>query len=194
MMIRKFHIVAIPIRIVVNKFGDHDPNGMMYVLKENESIIQKKVKHHPFSTVDLVEPLVIRANVGDDIEITFENKLPFNTSMHIQNAEYNVYTSAGALVGLNPDTTVSPGESIIYKWKVDFEGIHFFSDLGNPLSSELGSNVHGLFGALFVEPRGSWWTDPVTGNPIKSGVFADIHNQILPSCVNSDGFSMMKWK
>ena len=44
------------------------------------------------------------------------------------------------------------------------------------MSSELGSNVHGLFGALFVEPRGSWWTDPVTGKPINSGNFADIHN------------------
>ena len=121
-MIRKFHIVAIPIRIVVNKFGDHDPNGMMYVLKENESIVRKKVEHHPYTPVDLVEPLVIRANAGDDIEITFENKLPFNTSMHIQDAEYNVLTSDGAYVGINPDTTVEHGETIMYKWKVNYEG------------------------------------------------------------------------
>ncbi len=40
-MIRKFHVVAIPIRIVVNRFGDHDPEGMMYVLKENESLSKK---------------------------------------------------------------------------------------------------------------------------------------------------------
>lgn len=180
-MIRKYHIVAIPIRIVVNRFGDHDPNGMMYVLKENEDIVKKKVELNPFSTVDLVEPLVIRANVGDTIEILFENQLPFNTGIHIQNAEYDVMTSDGAFVGLNRNTTVKPGKSIIYKWKVDFEGINFFSDLGNPLSSELGSNVHGLFGALFVEPRGSWWTDPVTGKPINSGVFADVHNPLLPS-------------
>lgn len=180
-MIRHFHVVAIPIRIVVNRFGDHDPDGMMYVLKENENLIKEKVKHNPYSTVDLVEPLVIRANEGDDIEVTFENKLPFNTSMHIQNAEYKVFTSDGAFVGLNPDTTVEPGKSIVYKWKVHEEGVHFFSDLGNPLSSEKGSNVHGLFGALFVEPRGSWWTDPVTGKPIKSGCFADIHNPLLPS-------------
>jgi manganese oxidase len=180
-MIRRFHIVAISIRIVVNRFGDHDPNGMIYVLKENENLIKKKVDLNPFSTVDLVEPLVIRANVGDEIEVLFENQLPFNTSMHIQNAEYNVLTSDGAFVGLNPDTTVKPGESIIYKWKVETEGIHFFSDLGNPLSSELGSNVHGLFGALFVEPKGSWWTDPITGKPINSGMFADVHNPLLPS-------------
>lgn len=180
-MLRNYHVVAIPIRIVVNRFGDHDPNGMMYVLKENESLVKKQVELNPYSTVDLVEPLVIRANVGDEIEVLFENQLPFNTGMHIQNAEYDVFTSDGAFVGINPDTTVPKGKTILYKWKVDHEGIHFFSDLGNPLSSEKGSNVHGLFGALFVEPRGSWWTDPTTGKPIRSGLYADIHNPLLPS-------------
>ncbi|RLL43854.1 copper oxidase [Oceanobacillus piezotolerans] len=180
-MIRRFHIVAIPIRIVVNRFGDHDPDGMMYVLKENESILQKKVELNPYTPVDMVEPLVIRANVGDEIEILLENKLPFHTSMHIQDAEYNVLNSDGAFVGFNPDTTVPPGGKIMYKWKVNQEGVHFFSDLGNPLSSEKGSNVHGLFGALFVEPQGSWWTDPITGKPLKSGNFADVHNPFLPS-------------
>lgn len=68
-MIRRFHIVAIPIRIVVNRFGDHDPEGMMYVLKENENRVKRQVENNPFTPVDLVEPLVIRANVGDDIEI-----------------------------------------------------------------------------------------------------------------------------
>ena len=180
-MLRCYHIVAISIRIVVNRFGDHNPNGMMYVLKENESIIRKKVENNPFSTVDEVEPLVIRANVGDEIEVLFENQLPFNTGIHIQNAEYDVMTSDGAFVGLNKDTTVEPGGKILYKWKVHEEGIHFFSDLGNPLSSEQGSNVQGLFGALFVQPKGSWWTDPVTGKRINSGNIADIHNPILPS-------------
>ena len=125
-MLRCYHIVAISIRIVVNRFGDHNPDGMMYVLKENESIIKKKVENNPFSTVDEVEPLVIRANVGDEIEVLFENQLPFNTGIHIQNAEYDVMTSDGAFVGLNKDTTVKPGEKIIYKWKVHEEGIHFF--------------------------------------------------------------------
>lgn len=180
-MLRKYHIVAISIRIVVNRFGDHNPNGRMYILKENEKIIKKKVELNPFTPVELVEPLVIRANEGDDIEIHFENQLPFNTGMHIQNAEYDVMTSDGAFVGRNPDTTAAPGETVVYKWKVLSEGVHYFSDLGNPLSSELGSNVHGLFGALFVEPRGSWWTHPETGKKINSGVYADIHNPLLPS-------------
>ena len=89
-MKRKYHIVAIPIRIVVNTFGDHNPNGMMYVLKENEEKVKKLVKKNPFSPVDLVQPLAIRANAGDIVEILFENKLPFHTGIHFQEAEYDV--------------------------------------------------------------------------------------------------------
>ncbi|RFU64586.1 multicopper oxidase domain-containing protein [Bacillus sp. V59.32b] len=180
-MKREFHIIAIPIRIVINNFGDHDPNGMMYVLKENESKIKDLVAKNPFTPVDLVQPLTIRANVGDEIQIVYENKLPFDTSIHIQQAEYDVQTSDGALAGFNKDSTVPPNGQIIYEWHVDREGIYYFSDLGNTLSSESGSNVHGLWGALIVEPKGSWWTDPESGKPLNSGIYADIHHPLLPS-------------
>ena len=100
-MKRRYHVVAIPIRIVVNKFGDHNPNGFMYVLKENEQKVKDLVKKNPFTPVDLVQPLVIRANDGDTVEILFENKLPFNTGMHFQEAEYDVSNADGANVGFN---------------------------------------------------------------------------------------------
>jgi len=181
---RFFHIAAIPIRIVVNNYGEHDPNGMMYVLKENEDLVCKLVADNPFSTVDLVEPLTIRANVGDTVEVLFENKLPFASSMHIVKAEYDVQTSDGAWVGCNESSVAPPcppGGTIRYRWKLLYEGVHLFTDLGNTLSSEAGSNVHGLFGALIAEPRGSWWTDPETGCPLRSGLYADVHNPLLPS-------------
>ncbi|RAL24068.1 hypothetical protein DL897_10245 [Thermoflavimicrobium daqui] len=183
-MRRRFHIVAIPIRIVINHFGDHDPNGMMYVLKENEAKVRKQVAAHPYTPVDLVQPLTLRANIGDEIEILFENQLPFHTSIHIQRAEYNVQTSDGTFVGFNANSTAPPcppSKKQIYTWQAVREGAHVFSDLGNPLSSEQGSNGHGLFGAVIVEPKGSWWTDPITGLPINSGVFADVHHPLLPS-------------
>ena len=180
-MKRCFHVVAIPIRIVVNNFGDYNPNGMIYVLKENEHKVKSLVKRNPFSVVDLVQPLVIRANEGDEVEVLFENQLPFHTSMHFQEAEYDVLTSDGANVGFNPDTTVAPGDKILYRLQLPKEGTYLFSDLGNPSSSEQGSNSNGLFGALFVERRFSWWTDPVTGGPLNSGMYADVHHPILPS-------------
>jgi len=180
-MNRLFHVVAIPIRIVYNNFGDHDPNGRIYVLKENEKKVQDLVRKHPFSTVELIQPLTLRANEGDTVEILFENQLDTPASMHLQEASYDVLASDGAHVGLNPDTTVPPGSSIRYRLHLDHEGIYYFSDLGNPLSSETGTNVHGLFGALLVQRRGSWWTDPVTGGPLASGVYADVHHPFLPS-------------
>jgi manganese oxidase len=180
-MLRQYHVVAIPIRIVVNNFGDHNPDGRIYVLKENEEEVKDLVRKNPFTPVELVQPLTIRANEGDTVEILFENQLPFAAGMHFQEADYNVLTSDGANVGFNPDTTVQCGESIVYKINATHEGIHFFTDLGNVVSTEEGSSIQGLFGALIVEKRGSFWTDPVTGGPIKSGVFADIHHPFLPS-------------
>ena len=180
-MIRKYHVVAIPIRIVLNTFGDHNPNGMMYVLKENEQKVKDLVKKNPFTPVDLVQPLVIRANEGDTVEILFENKLPFNTGMHFQEAEYEVIYSDGANVGYNDDSTVAPFNSITYRFEAVKEGNHLFTDLGNPSSSENGSNINGLFGALCVQRRFSWWTDPVTGKSMNSGVYADVHHPLLPS-------------
>ncbi|MGM8212699.1 copper oxidase [Virgibacillus sp. W0430] len=180
-MKRFYHIVAIPIRIVLNNFGDHNPNGMMYVLKENESIVKEQVRKNPFTPVDVVQPLVIRANEGDEVEILFENKLPFATGMHFQEADYDVMTSDGANVGLNKNSFVECGEEMIYQLKINHQGVFLFSDLGNPSSSENGSNINGLFGALFAQPRGSWWTDPITGRSMDSGVYADIHHPYLPS-------------
>jgi manganese oxidase len=178
---RVYHVVAVPIRIVFNNYGDHDPDGKIFVLKENKDRIKELVKSNPFTPVELVQPLAIRASVGDEIEIHLENELDQHVSMHFQNIEYNVLTTDGAYVGFNPDTTIGKNESIIYRFKVDREAICYFSDLGDPLSKKESSNRSGLWGALIVEPRGSTWTDPVTGGPINSGVFADVHNPLAPS-------------
>lgn len=180
-MIRRYHVVAIPIRIVVNNFGDHNPDGRMYVLKENESKVKELVRKKPFTPVELVQPLTIRANEGDIVEILFENQLPFATGMHFQEADYNVLTSDGANVGFNPSSLAECGETILYRINTSSEGIYFFTDLGNVSSTEEGSSIQGLFGTLLVEKRGSWWTDPVTGGSLSSGVFADIHHPFLPS-------------
>ncbi|MEM1506128.1 copper oxidase [Domibacillus sp. 8LH] len=180
-MIRRYHVVAIPIRIVLNNFGDHNPNGRVYVLKENETKVKELVRKNPFLPVELVQPLTIRANEGDVVEILFENQLPFAAGMHFQDLDYNVLTSDGANVGFNPSSLADCGEKLLYKLDATYEGICYFTDLGNVSSTEEGSSIQGLFGTLLIEKRGSWWTDPVTGKPINSGVFADVHHPFLPS-------------
>lgn len=181
--VRVYDIEAISLPIVYNKFGDHDPNGLMYVLKQDSERIQRKARElfslptpQPYEEV---RPLVIRANVGDTVQINFENKLNRRASIHVQGLSYNVLTSDGANVGLNPDTTTS--RLIQYTWQADKEGVYLFSDMADTRSGEDGTNVHGLFGAIIVEAAGSTWSDPVTGGPLDSGLFADIYHPAKPA-------------
>ncbi|HSO43614.1 MAG TPA: multicopper oxidase domain-containing protein [Rhodospirillales bacterium] len=64
------------------------------------------------------------------------------------------------------------------------EGVFPFHDGGNYSGGEDGTNVHGLFGALVVEPAGSIWRDPVTGRRSREGnVFQELDGlyvDILP--------------
>ena len=113
----------------------------MYVLKENEEDIKQAVAGNPFMPVDLVQPLVIRANLGDFIIVDFENKLDRQASIHIQDVEYNVLDFDGTAVGFNPDTTTKNKKR--YCWYADKEGIFLFHDMADPRSSEDATNVHG---------------------------------------------------
>ncbi|MGN0632102.1 MAG: multicopper oxidase domain-containing protein, partial [Ruminococcus sp.] len=181
--VRTFDIEAISIPIVYNKYGDHDPNGMLYVLRKDSERIQRKAREYfeidPPQPYKEVQPLVIRANAGDEIHINFYNRLDRRASMHVQGLRYDVLTSDGANVGNNPDTTTD--NFIQYVWYAEKEGVYLFSDLGDARSGEEGTNVHGLFGAIIVEKSQSRWFDPVTGEETESGLFADIYNPVNPS-------------
>ncbi len=95
--VRTFDIEAISIPIVYNKFGDHDPNGMLYVLKKDSERIQQRARENfamsPPMPYKEVQPLVIRANAGDEIHINFYNRLDRRASMHVQGLRYDVLTS-----------------------------------------------------------------------------------------------------
>ncbi|HEV8360013.1 MAG TPA: hypothetical protein VGR28_06115, partial [Candidatus Thermoplasmatota archaeon] len=72
---RTFDIVAINTTIVYNNFGDHDPFGRMYVLADQEQAVRDAVNANPRTPSDLVTPLVIRAHLGDCVEVHFTNKI-----------------------------------------------------------------------------------------------------------------------
>lgn len=166
-----------------NKYGDHDPNGLLYVLAEDADRIEREARARfrlfPPQPYEEVQPLVLRANVGDEIRINFYNRLNRRASIHVQGLEYDVLSGDGASVGFNPDTTTS--DFIRYIWYAQREGVYLFSDMADTRSSELGTNVHGLFGAIIIEKAGSSWLNPVTGDPLKSGLFADIYHSSAPA-------------
>lgn len=174
---REFRIEAMELPIVYNRFGDHDPNGLLYVLKQDAEAVRRAALEAFLAEVPqpvkCVQPLVIRANLGDRILVHFSHSLNRRLSMHVQGMSYNVRTSDGASVGNNPDTTAE--REITYCWYADQEGVFLFSDMGDTRSGEEGTNVHGLFGAIIVEPPEAVWLDPENGEPLESGLFADIY-------------------
>lgn len=180
---RFYEIEAIEIPIVYNKYGDHDPNGLLYVLKKDaerirEGAIRNFSREIP-QPYDEVKPLVIRANKGDEVVISFSHSLNRPLSIHVHGMEYHVQTSDGANVGFNKDSTTR--RRITYTWYARREGVYMFHDMGDTRSGENGTNVHGLFGAIIVEAPESRWLDPETGRELESGLFADIYHPVNPA-------------
>ena len=99
---RYFNIEAISLPIVYNKYGDHDPNGLLYVLAKDAERIKEKAYENFHQEIpqpyEEVQPLVIRANVGDKVVIRFSHALDRPLSMHVQGLSYDVQTSDGASV------------------------------------------------------------------------------------------------
>lgn len=181
--VRFYEIEAIKIPIVYNKYGDHDPNGLLYVLKQDADRIKKEANRNFYLEIpqpyEEVRPLVIRANVGDKVVVSFSHCLHRDLSIHVQGLSYDVQTSDGSSVGFNRNSTTR--DKITYTWHAAREGVYIFHDMGDMRSGEEGTNVHGLFGAIIVEAAESRWLDPETGEELSSGLFADIYHPTEPS-------------
>lgn len=168
-VVRKYEIAAVQTDLIYNRYGDHDPNGLIFV---------------PLEDVDLVlagnykpKPLILRANVGDWLEVTLHNvwdpkhPVPFfdyprvpldlphkpseRVSLNPQFLQYDPVNDSGINVGYNPkEQTVGIGESKRYLWRADREYgaciLQSFGDMRN-------HRYHGLFGAVIVEPAGARW-------------------------------------
>lgn len=166
-VIRKFEIAAIQSDIVYNRFGDHDPEGLIFVpMKQAHDVMCGKK--------DPV-PLVLRANAGDRIEVTLHNlfdpKKPIKyhdypsvplefphkpsnrVSLSPQFLKYDPICSSGINVGYNAaEQTVAPGECIKYLWHADRE---YGTVLLNSFGDLCNHRYHGLFGAIIIEPTGA---------------------------------------
>jgi hypothetical protein len=194
MSVRFFDVVALRVPIAFDAHGDHDRDGMIFALAGNEAAL-REIKagwpepfpdpvEHPESMPSpdpLVRPLVLRAHVGDRVIVLFRNELDRPAGIHSQGVGYDVETMDGGRVGRNPDSSARPGGRRSYVWECTQEGVFFFHDLADVRGGEDGSNAHGLFGALVVEPAGAQWTDPVTGEPVVDGLYADVHVPGEPS-------------
>jgi len=171
-----------PNGIVYNDVGDHDPEGLAYVLdrvrvKAPDGTVQKDVD---VDDAELLregklnpEPLFIRANVGDCVEVRLQNELveeEFHTSVHPHFVGFDQLGSESVTTGFNYEQSTDPGDTMQYRWYADEEGAIFFHDHIVGVSE----GMHGLFCGLLVEPERSEWTDPYSGERIFSGAQAVI--------------------
>jgi manganese oxidase len=178
--VRKFNVVSLNINLVYNNFGDHDPKAKIFALKEDVTKIQNAVAANLGKPSKEIQPLTIRANRGDCVEVSFTNTLTEKASIHIEGVDYDIRESDGMSVGFNPDSTVASNSEIKYRWNAREEGTFFFYNgadltyITDP-AHQRGTMGDGLFGALIVEPVDATWTDPTSGEVLKSGLYANIH-------------------
>ena len=186
---RTYNIDAINVPITLNRFGVHDPFGFMYVLDQNEqstinfanAAVTNPTMLSNGLQDDPLQPLVIRANLGDCVTINLRNDLTNGYDVNLQGYTQNVVPNVsihisglsqtianyGGEVGNDANSFSSPSandhnHTVTYSIFVDpaiGEGAHLFHSHGEERELE----VHGLFGALVAEPTGSQWFDPFTG-------------------------------
>ena len=178
-----------------------DPHGQAFVLQGDKKAVKNwhvELGATPASDPAGADnrrlrprPLVIRALPNECVKIDLTNELdevqgdglPNNprVGMKVYGPSYDAQTSDGSAVGYNADTTVGRNETISMYWTApDEEGTFLFRDQGALSGSEAnsGSTGHGLHGAFVVEPPGSTWRDPETGEPLYDGEASKNHTRL----------------
>jgi hypothetical protein len=215
---RTYNVAAINVEITVNRHGDYDPWGFMYVLQSRIQAVRDfetrlRVASQTADVVDPatgqittswpavvagnanaalvsnglrqdpIQPLVLRARLGECVVINLRNDLTRapvggpsnatsfqfpggvpNVSVDMQGVSYNAQAGDGGQpVGTSGGSAMArPGQTVQYRFFLDpvmGEGTKIFRSGGE--STQL--TAHGLFGALIAEPAGARWFDPETG-------------------------------
>lgn len=187
---RRYDVVAIDVDITVNRFGDHDPEGAMYVLEADLPRVRQEEAQNararadgsePAVSVglqgDAIQPLTLRVNQGECLRVRLRNDLRGDklASFHLHGSSLRVARTGKPATTTNPAALVRPGATVDYEWMVgakEPEGTHYFHSEGDPRRQ----TSHGLFGAVIVEPEGSTWLDPVDGSELRSGWAAVIRS------------------
>jgi hypothetical protein len=208
---RTYHITALRMPVYFNREGDHDHNGMIYALTANADLLryvralaegrdpaewfaaaQARAAHlglplpqtpqqarQPFP---LVRPLVLRAGRGETVQVVLRNEISGRpVGIHLVADGYDVNTSDGSDVGDNPASLAPDGGTWTYTWACRHEGVFPFHDGGDYSGGEDGTNVHGLFGALIVEPPDVAWRDPVTGLSSLAEPLDGLYLDVIPA-------------
>jgi hypothetical protein len=167
-------VVALDQPIVYNRLGAMNPGGMMFALRndvkanDSKGLVAGNVQLKDYKRP---RPLVLRMNVGDCLQILFQNLLSAvrpeedqpntrSAGIHVAGLQLvNGISDDGSNVGQNASSLVSPGSSTSYMLYAEREGSHLLYSSAATTGGEGdgGSIAMGLFGAVNVEPTGAEW-------------------------------------
>src|SRR4030095_7341005 len=167
-------VVACDHRFFFTRLCAVNPAGMIYALrrdveaKSTAGLVPGNVRLKKYKRA---RPIVLRMNVGDCIQILFQNLLdpnraddnqPATRTASIHAVGLNLKNSIlddGSNVGKNPSSLVAPGNSITYTLYAEKEGNHVLYSTAATTGGEGdgGSLPMGLFGAINIEPKGAEW-------------------------------------
>src|SRR4051812_8273521 len=174
---KSFDVQALDVKVPINRYGDNDPQGRMYALTSAVPAIRAEEASQQVSVGlrdDAIQPLVVRANLGDCVTFTYANNATGGSyGMHIDGLSFTT-GSSGDAVGKNLASGPTTGGRASYAFYVPndptLEGAHYI----HPGPGNRFAVAHGLFGALSIEPAGSVYRNPTTGREQVSGWEADI--------------------
>ncbi|ADO68269.1 hypothetical protein [Stigmatella aurantiaca] len=169
--VRTYALAALSVDIPLNMHGDHIPRGLMYVLEQDVPAVRAQERRAAHERVspglgeDPIQPLVLRANLGECLVLSFTNRLEQGpAALSIEGLGFTVLEGA-ALEGFVPRTAIPVGQRLTYVVPLpgapDAQGAYLLHDGGDGARRE----AYGLFGALVLEPEGSVFRHPGTGAP-----------------------------
>lgn len=188
--VRRYDVVAIAVDITLNRYLDHDPKGLMYVLagdlprvrdEEARNAAARAGRDDPAVSLglqgDAIQPLVLRVHQGECLRISLRDDLPGDqpASLHVHGASLRVAGTNRPAIASEQAAMAHPGQTVEYEWMVgakEPEGTHYFHSHGD----DREQTEHGLFGSLIVERKGTEWLDPRTGTATSTGWDAVIHD------------------
>ncbi|HEX5835951.1 MAG TPA: hypothetical protein VFY34_18950, partial [Pyrinomonadaceae bacterium] len=178
----KADVVAIPQPLMLNRLGAVIPNAFVFALRADTTGTGNNIRLRPGKRP---RPLVLRANVGDCLQISFMNAIPQaafdektpispavgtkEVSLHIQGQEWVTGPNDdGSFVGKNNSSLATPGapptppapmppQTQTYTLFIKQEGTFLLYSMGDATAQPTGQISRGLFGALNVQPTGAEW-------------------------------------
>jgi hypothetical protein len=168
--VRTYELAAIAVDIPLNAHGDHIPQGRMYVLEQDVPAVRSQ-EHRPAQArvspglgQDPIQPLVLRANAGECLVLSFTNRLAQEAAALTIEGLSVTPLEEEALEGFIPRMALPAGQRRTYvvplPGTAEAEGAYLLHD-----AEDARREAYGLFGALVVEPRGSTFRHPETGAP-----------------------------